>query len=1088
MKNTNDQNVAINFEGSNILVSAGAGSGKTHVLKSRIIRQIKDGVMPSAFLVLTFTNAAAAEMKARIIKDVADLRPEIRRELEDASIKTFHGFCSDIIRSYHHYLDIDPGFAVISSYQAKELLQEACERAFNEISEKPDIQILQYGADSNNDKIIKSAESLIKYSENFVDPDKAMLDGIKIYDLSELELAEKVKSILEILIVRARKTIDIFEDSAKYVDGELRLKYIESVEIFKEQLLRIRELKKTNSKLKTITSKNKQCNLDSDLLYVEKGLSYADTSEFNDKLMSSIKEDIKKIFLEADSIIDSYEAFKSYAPMAKKHLLQIMEMASISRGYYQQEKLRRRVCDYSDLEHFALKLLENDDVVSELREQFSYIYIDEYQDSSEIQDELISKIKRSDNVFMVGDVKQSIYGFRNAAPQMFAQKIKDFELFSDEVLGADVKDVKIALKDNFRTREELLGLVNSVFEDAMNGEIVFDTESMLVAGIDYPPRNDAYELIISKEQVRAMAHRIQELVGTDVFDSKLMEYRPIRYSDIAILFSSVKKFSEKIGEVFSEFGIPAHIQTGNMRFKSVEFSVTRAILKAIDNPMNDIELTAALRSPFLGVDLEVIYEIVKDSDTGVSLYSKIKGSGRLKNELRVLERFSKMSKYISVEELLLRIYEHNQYFTKMGMLENGKTRQDNLIFLSDFAHKNSEGESLHDFLKTLDLAMETPKGVDDDNFPSDGDYVRVMTNHKSKGLEFPIVFLGALDDNYPSLERSDFISMHKKVGIGIKLENWETLEKHTNLVDLLNYEQIMYDRREEKLRELYVAMTRAKNRLVMFANVRVLENKDCFLSHVSSKVRDNTREILLDEMDKCDISGEKVQNLSKADECAPTDLINPEIAYKDFDFDYSSLIMTASSVRPEVVARQPKFMTKKNDPLVRGSVYHRALELFDFEASRTSSHKESMDAIAICLKNAAFEFGEESEYMGTPLENFIDSELFTRIKSAKKIYKERPFVNFTKGGKVQGIIDLYFVEQTEDGLEEVVLVDYKTDYLGAASDGKYNELMRAARIQAEKHSDQLEKYAAAIEKITGMRVKEKFIYFLSGGGLLYKVV
>lgn len=1070
---TENQQRAISKRSKNVLVAAGAGSGKTKVLTERILSQIAEGEPLDSFLVLTFTDAAAAEMKNRITQGFKGNTDNIA-DIEDAEIKTFHAFCRSILVSYHHFLDIDPSFEVVVPQQADALLRESIREVLDDID--PSLLAL-YSGMVDLSSLISIIHKIIEYANNDPEPEQKLQDLGILYDESP-----ETEEFLWDLINEYQEPymMEIHKNRSRYI-ALMQAASGKFLDVMDKQLVKIKEVM---SQLYSFTEVpraerllQKDVKGNVDISAIPPSENILDEKEFLD-VVKTCRNAVTGILKENFAVINKYMAEHSMlAPSIHKTIQTMAEATGKANKIYQKKLLELNILDYSSLEHLALKLLDNEYVRNDLRSRLTNIYVDEYQDSSPIQEALICKIKGESNLFLVGDLKQSIYGFRNADTRIFAEKIDN--------LGPN--DELIPLKDNFRTRAEILDLVNQVFSKNMKGEIKFDEDSKLDVGAQYPPRDDAFEYIVAgKDDCNAAAlGAIKKQMAENVYDLKQGISRPCKYSDIVILFPK-RAPGKKLATYLMSQGLPVLMQGGEDYFKKTEILLTISMLKLIVNPLSDVDLAAVLRSPFFQIHMEDIEFIAKrhkysfydrcikflEEDPEILADHQRSLQERLGSAISIISELRRLSKYTEIPDLLQRIFSVGNFYSKIGTMFRGQDRQKNLGHMIDLA-ADFTGGGLGEFIDYIDEIKRSDStdfvDLEDDSV----DAIRIMTIHKSKGREYPVVILGDVSTPYSKQDSIGNLLLHRDLGAALKFIDPSIYYKQDNSIAsfLIKY-QTQKDQTEEELRLLYVAMTRAMDKLIMLSSRGEAEVKTN--SHESFLVEADLEPKFFFKEEPADSQMEQPKESSKENSADHSDLEYLNECYSPLEYESNITEVISPSRLQGLALRIPKFKSSEKGMLV-GSIYHRALELLDFAAINDANAEEFGEK---ALSAAFAELGEPGiRISNKAMQKFMQSDLRKRISAAKKIYKEQPFVYFSEGGKTQGIIDLFFTEKITAPYEgdRIVLLDYKSD--------SYTE--KTIDQIAEKYRAQLQFYQQAIEDFYKTKVEEVYIFFLSGDGYLY---
>lgn len=855
---------AINERNKNILVSAAAGAGKTAVLVERIIRRITDKDNPidvDHFLIMTFTNAAADEMRDRILKRIEELRnanPDDTRLfrqsmlVHNAKITTIHGFCSDIIREHFGEAGVEPQFRVGDDVEMKLLMQDVAEKlleeAYEEASEREDAGFFEVmdeiSKGVHDDAVVELILKLYKFAEADPFPEKWLDKAVRVYDEEDPNRFVTSPLMLEhIEYTRYR-----LEGIRNNIDALLRYIYEHpEVAIYKD----------------TITEDEEKLE---ELLRIDTYMGFNACASFELKNLPRFTTKDPEVSMHKDYVSNARKVYKaavkeclaSFELSPEGHIQQlgrcrgkvrvIAKLASDFAGRYEEEKRRLGVIDFSDMEHLALKIMwEHPQVANEYRERFEEIYVDEYQDSNLTQETLVELICRkkdgAKNRFMVGDVKQSIYRFRQARPDLFMEK---FDTYTD-----DGSDLRICLNDNYRSDISVIESVNEVFSTIMSrrvGDIEYDEDAKLhFAATCYEkhdnPNYNKTELALLRHSAEVsdaslegtyVATRIHEMIknGMKIFDAKNSIYRGVKYSDIVILVRALKGWDAPIRQALEEAGIPAQVEVSTGFFGTIEIRTLLDYLSVIDNPLQDIPLANVLRSPIGGLNdeelalikgnsREMLYtclvNAIESDTTADGLRVKVRAFGDKLNSLREL------ASYKSVYELLRCIID-DDYAVHAYAMPGGSKRMMNLNMLlkkaEDFGRTSYKG--LFNFLRYMEKIKKYEIDFGEAG-ESEGmsDAVRIMTIHKSKGLEFPICFVCGMNRKRNAMDETAPVLFSARDGIGVDITDIEKRFVYSSFMKKLIAKRLYRENLSEEMRVLYVAMTRAREKLIMTGSVRM---------------------------------------------------------------------------------------------------------------------------------------------------------------------------------------------------------------------------------------------------------------------------
>lgn len=1185
---TFEQQAAIELRGTNLLISAAAGSGKTAVLVERIIRLVLSReAQIHKLLIVTYTNAAASEMRGRIESalakaieenetDAAYLNEQIKL-LNRASIKTFHAFCLDIIRSNFQKIDCDPSFKLMGDPERVILVRQAIAETFEAHYEQNSpafINLVEaYSGNRNDERLIEMVLSLHSFIQSQPYPSKWLDSCVEAYSDESHPLRKQWIELLRSLFVeRLSNAIDLLGEAITLCMAPNGPSvYIPTLESDIRGLERLIETSSdfvkfgdavTAFKFDRIAAikKNEKEFYDSNLIVEVK-------DNIRDKIIKKqVFEGIRKFF-----DYKSADRFETEISTLKENVEQLCVLTLAFSERYKQLKKKRNVMDFNDLEHFAIEILDDETVAGQIKAKFDAIFVDEYQDSSGIQEHIVGSICKSDNVFMVGDVKQSIYKFRLADPDLFIEKYKRFikldDLLTEEekirrdnegasafssVIEAvnkrlDGIDVRVDLKRNFRTRDSILHTVNHIFENIMSeklGEIDYDEDAKLYSGMSFEQTDAAsFEInVISKkgsegdsdvmdeeddgedelsllktEELEALAisGKIKSLIGTPIYDPKGKCFKPCAYRDIVILLRSSRSWTPTFEQIFINEGIPLYADSQSGYFDTLEIKMIMALLRIVDNPLQDLPLLTILRSPLVGLTLEEILR-VKTVDTERTYYylkcvkaleqldEKDSLRKKLSKFLSVLETLREKTTYMPLDAFLWHSMQLSDFFYYVSAMPGGVSRQANLKLLVDRASalKSSRIVTLAHFIEFVDN-MSTGSGDygvasvigEADNV------VRLMSIHKSKGLEFPVVMISGLGRKFNFMDASGDMILHKKLGIGLTRVDLTLRAKSKTLPQFAMREQIRLETLSEEMRVLYVGLTRPVDRLILFATVSdydastkkwarginqlSLTGANGFIDWIMPVVGNYTGvkidvhqvdDIMMNALDEAHTTNEEINRwLSIAEEAQKAPISLEETVSRRLAYEPAFETIAYKPIKISVTEKTkgegasfnlfdlPKFIQadQRLSAAEAGTAMHTILERLDFDMpSDLATIGRFIDGL---VSRHIMADREISEVDVLKVKAYLESDFVKRVKASKGVYRETPFVLKMDGQLVQGIIDLYFEE--EDGL---VLVDYKTDRLAG----------RPEEDLVMKYAPQLEIYEKALVKLTQKTVKEKYIYFM----------
>lgn len=900
---TDEQLSAIKTRNCNLLVAAAAGSGKTAVLVERIIRIITNKDNPvdiDKLLVVTFTNAAAAEMRERIaaaISKALDKEPtskNLQKQLtllNRANITTMHSFCLDVIKNNFHKIDLDPSFRIGDQTEGILIKDEVIETLFEEKYDQEDTEFTSLVEAFSTYKNDDNLKELIINMYNFIMsgpwPENWLKENAEAFNIETMEklnnskwvlvLKNSIKVEIEGYIKMLEKAIEIIN----LTDG------LESyLETFSNELYSIKNAYNSiDCGLDDIYSS--LCSISFGRLKSIKKDKVSDENAQN--TVKSIRDDIKKKISELINNTFSVTPeemlinIKGAYPTIKKLTEIVLEFGE----KFSQKKKEKNILDFNDLEHLCLKILsdkdENGNIIPsktaiEFKNLFDEVLVDEYQDSNNVQETIIELVSRRKdefpNVFMVGDVKQSIYRFRQAKPELFMEKYINYTL-------EESNNRKIQLYKNFRSRKEVIDGVNYIFKEIMSetvGELEYTDEEALNLGASYENSEDENVILggpievniieksieesdLNKEKLdeedfeneeiegvnlegKIVAKRIKELMtttGNNVFkvlDKETGEYRPIKYKDIVILLRATKNWSESLLDELGQEGIPAYADTGSGYFESIEIRTIMSLLRVIDNPMQDVPVIAVLKSPIMGFsaeDLSIIrlknkekyfYENIADIAEGNICDISEELITRCKGFLEKLEIWRNKAIYMPIDEFIWYLYMDTAYYGYVGAMPNGVLRQANLKILFQRA-KQFEQTSFKGLFNFINFINKLTKSSGDMGsakiLGENEDVVRIMSIHKSKGLEFPVVFLCGTGKQFNLMDLNKNILYHDELGFG---PDFVDLEKRVSIGTIAKEaikKKMKLETLSEEVRILYVACTRAKEKLIITGTVNNIQ-------------------------------------------------------------------------------------------------------------------------------------------------------------------------------------------------------------------------------------------------------------------------
>lgn len=862
---TETQARAISLRGCNLLVAAAAGSGKTAVLVERVLQLlIQDKVDIDRLLVVTFTKAAAGEMRERIsaalleaLGDWGESTVHIRRQLSllnRASISTLHAFCTDVLRRHFHLVDIDPGFRVADQNEADVLRLEILDELMEQEYEQSDPRFLDLVEAFGGSKSDLGLQELIQKTYDFMQsqPDSCqwLRSRVEDYTLNERDLADSlwVRTVLQEAAVQIQAACQRFQmaqqlclrpggpityQKALYSD----ISICESLEKALGQGLEA--LAEACAGFKHPTLARAPREVDSTLQQAVKDLREEGKGLLKDLAAGSFSKSMAEWTRELN---DLYPLMDYLAQL-------VIELSERFRA----RKNEKGLVDFHDLEHFALEILREPSVAGEYRAKYQYLFVDEYQDSNLVQETLLQCIARDENLFMVGDVKQSIYRFRLADPTLFLQKSEEYRLDGDSLYR------RVDLKMNFRSQPGIIEAVNRLFEQVMSrhvGEIDYDESASLYCGLEWPEtaRETVQVTLVNKQgQSRPMAdddegddpgdvgrealvaaRHIQAMVGQQFYDAKIGCSRPLEYRDIVVLLRTTRAWTGEFMEVFSAQGIPTYADVSSGYFNTVEVELILNLLKLIDNRRQDLPLLSVMRSTLFGFssgDLVAIRIFQPESPyyTALEDYPAVHQDQlavRLQILLDRLDAWREEARGMPVDQFIWKVLRDTGYYYYAGALPGGIQRQANLRILMERARQfeNSSLKGLFNFIKYIERLIKSSGDMEMAKVLGENDnVVRIMSIHKSKGLEFPVVIMAGLGKRFNLSDSSARVLFHKDLGIGTRYVNVAKRRYADTIARIAMKNRLRLENLAEEMRILYVAMTRPQSRLVLVGTLGDLQ-------------------------------------------------------------------------------------------------------------------------------------------------------------------------------------------------------------------------------------------------------------------------
>lgn len=878
---TADQQKVIDLRDSNILVSAAAGSGKTAVLVERIIGRITDRQTPvdiDRLLVVTFTKAAAAEMRGRIgeaLQQKLEQTPDddnLQRQiglLHNAQITTIDSFCQHIIRNYFHVIDLDPMFQVGDETDLKimkeAVLGEVLEQKYADARRKENqvfLDAMQMFATGRTDKEIESIVlKLYELAQSYPFPDEQLEQWKNSYALRSVEEMEQTewmeKYIADVQMIVAECEKKAFAAYQISVDGVGLEAYTPTIQTEWQQIKELRECKTLQELCDGIGK------ISFGRLSAIRGNKHDKELQEQIKALRASYRDKGIEQLQKEMLAEPPEEMLAMMQQMDAPVRELVQLTIDFGKAFAEKKREDGIIDFADMEHFALQILVTRDedgnsvpsaTAKELQEYYEEIMTDEYQDSNYVQEMILTSISRgpeqSPYLFMVGDVKQSIYQFRLARPDLFMEK---YHAYDTEEGG----NRRIDLRQNFRSRASVLESANYIFERIMRqdfGGIAYDDAAKLVPGAVFDPCEertaDQTEIILlnmdaqedndfGKRELEAMAigQKIRDMVQGDhpMYVSDKGGYRPIEYRDIVILLRSMKGWTEEFQETLADMGIPAMAPKKTGYFATLEVQTMLNLLRVIDNPRQDIPFVAVLRSPIYGLQDEELAKIAAER-SGLQYLDNIWAycdrhedvlSEKLSDLLDTLQEYRRKAETVSVYELLREIYEETGYYALMSAMPGGEQRSANLDILLqraiEFAENGHRG--IFGFCRYIEMLKKSDIDFGEATVGTVANAVQLVSIHKSKGLEFPVVFVAGMGKQFNKQDMRKKLLLDVDYGVGANYVDLEERLYKPTVMKRFIARQMLENSLSEEVRILYVALTRAKEKLILTGTVKGIENK-----------------------------------------------------------------------------------------------------------------------------------------------------------------------------------------------------------------------------------------------------------------------
>lgn len=1177
---TPEQQDAIDARNTSVIVSAAAGSGKTAVLVERLLRILSDTenkVPADRLIVVTFTNDAAAQMKQRLSEAIsAKLESDPDNSwlshqqslIPAAKISTIHSFCFDMIRENVQTLGVSAGFRILDDTEEQLVTAKALDNVFERFySEKPELTDFlanaANGVSRSDDRLEKNILSLYDFLKSMPFPQKWMDKARDMY-AGEFDADNVLGKIYADMVSGKLSTISARMKYASELAGkagdEARMA------LFCDEHALISGIEKTvHDTHKPWNERFNIQNIAWENLTRYRTKTKKDTpervlAETAAGIRAKCKDDMAKL---ASAAAFTEEEIKSDFDKNRRLISGMAEILAALEEETAALKAEKNALSFSDAEHFAVKLLcdEKDGCIvpsplaKELSDFYKVIMIDEFQDANDTQNLIFRMLshngsadKNGDDLFTVGDVKQSIYRFRQANPNIFISCLKAADEYTKDYTG---KNAAVFLNKNFRSSSDVVDFVNVVFGYLMSeqvGGIDYTDKERLALGAKYPDADRSTEFIIAAEvqsdnadddsdvdgeesvadinaEAYAAAKKIRSMLGSATVTEKDVT-RPCRCSDFCILLRDRKR-SQLYIDALAQFGIKSTGEETMAYLDSREISVLVNLLRVVDNPMLDIPLVSVLMSPmFLLTDEETAQLRLLSKEKGSHIYNAVLAA---QNDDTIYPAKEKLARFCevygklricaasqSLERLIRTIYDSTGFLASVQVYADGEQKKANLRLLLEYAksyEQNSDG-GLSGFIRYLDDISARGKDFVRASVNSAADdVVSIKTIHKSKGLEYPFVFLCGTSKQFNMSDTRDPMQIHNDLGLGFKIHDRDTMTEYTSFPQYVISQVNARETKSEEMRLLYVALTRAKEQLfitlpestldkALSKAATALNNSGIDPSDASNMqewllsvllTHDKGR-MLLPDMDlpqldcpcriKITRSSEiSAEPLSAAEENTPQpddDTVNKMLARLNYRYDTdlsqkaAKLTITeiAKSEQGDIFLRRPDFSGdyRRLTAAEVGTATHTFMQYADFAAAEADVHAQADKLTDMGILSEA----EAKALNYGSLESFFRSPLYARMKKSGEIRREQKFLieiselslddelgkeyNNTNG-MLQGIADCMFAEG--DGF---ILLDYKTDRV------------TGEKVLIDRYYRQLYLYSIALEKIFGRKISEGYIY------------
>ncbi len=1131
---TPQQSRAIKLVGPNLIVSAAAGSGKTAVIIERAVSMIQNGMNADALLMLTFTNAAAVQMRTRILQELLELSVHLEnahlREqaelIESADICTIDSFCLKLVRQYFHLVEVDPLFSIADAREQAVLRNQALNELFDDCfdaSEEPFLNALEALADNSEDTLKKRILQIYEYAQTSADPKGWLNHAVRMYQ-GEEETHVFVQQEIASFYPKLERAAELCHKAALYVEENrgpgkpvsMAASLLTCAQTFRE--------------LSQAPFSDFFCEQMRSILIPARS---ARNARMDKKLfvpVSRMIDEVKDICCELNDhplMLYGQKAAESALKEMAEPMRELQRLVLAFEQLYANKKSERNALDFADVEHLALRILESEKVCASLQKQYTCVFVDEYQDTNDLQEALITRIAKPGALFCVGDVKQSIYAFRHAEPALFLRR---YQHSAQDGSNCEAEpDVRLDLNTNFRSAKTILHFVNDVFLKTMSldhGGVEYGDGHALCPGLEEegspvcvrliqkPDRsNDEDDITFSEveRQALACAQRIRELLQQSFYDGKVT--RNYLFDDIAILLRKLKGIGPDFVSTLMTAGIPVISNVSADVLSAQETGAMLSLLKVVDNARDDLSMLAALRSPAaLLTAIDLAHIRTHDKTLPFALAAKHfaeTGTGQSADRVRSffdkLATYQQMSTRVRVDKLLSFIYQDTNALAYYALLPDGDQKVENLqaLWLQAQTFARLDDGSLYGFLQQLKLHSEL--GVSEvATAPGGSNSVRIMTIHGAKGLEFPAVILPLLNQKLDQGTHS--LQMTRREGIGLPCYHKPTQTRQKSAVQFAVQRNHAIVERDEQLRLLYVALTRAQRDLTLIGEGNLEQwmqqsqlppqKASSFLGWIlptlkahpdCSCLREETTDVqpssyrvdlaLLEESDLAQLllTGSSPSERAESHSGEDLDYVARRLTYR---YPYRDEIkvpgkisvsqLNAHTAMPFEPLAIPSLKEKALDAAAIGTAVHRAMLKLDFRDVASIEHIDRQ--LCGMLDKGLLTDAERQAVKPNVLYAFFQTDLGKRLQHSSRVLREQPFVQRIPASAcdpaitasdaittLQGIIDCAFLED-----ERWVLLDYKTNKLPP---GGLEALRHLYQVQ-------MDAYRNALEQLTGIPVKQ----------------